>query len=289
MKFGISFLYFQKDFQCDFKKAIKRASSLGFDILEIDTTQLLPLTEKEAMSIVDYAEANGIELFHSFCLGNDTDISSDDDQIRDNGYNFILKILDLVHAAGGTSVGGINYVGHNCFDGELNPEHRRSNSAAVLREIMPVCEKYNIKYNFEVTNAYENFIINTAKQAKSFCNHINSDAAGILLDLNHMLTEEDSLSGAIFDADEKLNHFHIAQNNRKVPKEEGFIPWDSISDALKSIKYTGAITLEPIVLAYGEVGRGARLWRNKCDSVNDDALDRDISNSLKFVKKQFGK
>lgn len=287
MRYGISFLYFQKDLKCDFKKAVKRVADLGFDILEIDSSQLLSMSESEVTEIVALADNSGIEIFHSFNLSSDTDISSDNEIIRENGYQYIKKILNVVHAAGGTSVGGINYIGHNCFSGDLNPERRRLNSASVLRRIMPLCERYGIKYNFEVTNGYENFVINTASQAKTFCEQIGSDAAGILLDLNHMITEEDSLSGAIYDAGSLLNHFHIAQNNRKVPKESDFIPWDAIANTLRDIDYSGAITLEPLVLAYGELGKGAKLWRNKCSSADDESLDYDIRNSLEFVKRIF--
>src|SRR5699024_11548338 len=89
-----------------------------------------------------------------------------------------------------------------------------------LEEVVKVAENYNVLLALEIVNRFEQFIINTTEEGIDFINNIDSPNLKLLLDIFHMNIEEDNISLALKQADNKLGHLHISENNRKVPKKE---------------------------------------------------------------------
>jgi len=51
-----------------------------------------------------------------------------------------------------------------------------------------------------------------------------------MLDTFHMNIEEDDFADAIKTAGDHLGHFHVGENNRKLPREGGNMPWPEIGE-----------------------------------------------------------
>ncbi len=288
MRYGVTFAYFQRNSHCDLSRMIPIVAGLGFDLLEIDSSQLLGMDGGQLAALQRLAADHQLELIHSFNLGVQTDISSKDASIRENGISYVCRILGQVAKVGGNCIGGINYVGWNCFEEQIDPQKRWDNSVASMFKIANVAADYGIRYNLEVTNSYEQPLLNTAEQARRYCREVGVSGLGILLDVNHMIIEEDSFSQAILTAGPLLSHFHVAENNRKVPVGRGFLPWQEMKAALDKIGYNNTITLEPLVLSGGEIGRNARIWRDKCLDDRPEGLAAELKEGLVFIKGVFG-
>jgi D-psicose/D-tagatose/L-ribulose 3-epimerase len=286
-KIGIYFAYWTKEWYADFPYYIKKVAGLGFDILEISTANILELSKSELDKIKSTAEAENVEL--TYCIGLDKkyELASEDASIRKNGIKYLNGTLDAIHYMGGHSFCGLNYTAWPTLltEGITDKSAYLERSAAGVREVIKKAEDYDILFNMEVVNRYENFLVNTASEAIAFVDMIGSPYAKILLDTYHMNIEEDNIGEAIISAGDKLGHFHIGECNRKVPGK-GHMPWDEIAAALKQINYTGRIVMEPFVQMGGRVAGDIKVWRNLVENTDEATLDRDAKGALEFIREK---
>jgi len=274
-KMGIYFGYWTKDWIVDFSKYAKKASDLGFDIIEYDLGAIMDSPKEYQEKLKKTIENLDIDI--TFCIGlsEDHDISSGDSRVRSKGIEFLKNAVRETHRLGGNQLSGIIYgawgAGLNPGEKDKSPYLKRS--ANSFKEVVKVAEELGVTCNVEVANRFEQFMLNTAEEAKEFIKMVDSDRLKIHLDTFHMNIEEDSFSEAIKLAGDDLGHFHIGENNRKLPGR-GHLPWEEIMGALKEIKYEGAIVMEPFLLPGGDIAQDVKVWR-----------DLDIKNKDKEAKK----
>ena len=139
----------------------------------------------------------------------------------------------------------------------------------------------------EVLNRHEGYLINTCKEAVAYCKAVDRKNVKIHLDTYHMLLEEDSLPDAIRQAGARLGHFHVGENNRKLPGQGHIINWNELGAALREIHYHGNVVMEPFVIHGGQVGQDIRIWRDLLDDVSEERLDRDAAESVRFLRGAF--
>jgi D-psicose/D-tagatose/L-ribulose 3-epimerase len=66
---------------------------------------------------------------------------------------------------------------------------------------------------------------------------------------------------------------------------KGHLPWNEIGKGLRDIRYDKAVVMEPFVLEGGQVGNDIKVWRDLSGNATAAKMDREIENSLKFLKK----
>ena len=115
---------------------------------------------------------------------------------------------------------------------------------------------------------------------------VGLDSVMIMLDTFHMNIEEDNMANAIRLAGNKLGHFHVGENNRRVPGK-GSLPWADIGTALREINYTGAVVMEPFVTQGGTIGSDIRIWRDLSHGADISRLDKDAAGSVAFLRHVF--
>lgn len=93
---------------------------------------------------------------------------------------------------------------------------------------------------------------------------------------------------AILTAGDKLGHFHVGENNRRVPGK-GNIPWAEIGKALDRVHYDGSVVMEPFILPGGGIGSDIKIWREMIPDANQERLDADARNSVNFLRHVFGR
>ena len=134
---------------------------------------------------------------------------------------------------------------------------------------------------------YEIDSIHTTDQAIDLCERAGKPAnLGLLLDLFHMNIEEDSMIEAILLAGDKLGHFHVGENNRRVPGKGGF-PWYEIGLALRAIGYQKNVVMEPFVMSGGGVGSDIKVWRDLSNGATTEQLDEDARRSVEYLRYVF--
>jgi D-psicose/D-tagatose/L-ribulose 3-epimerase len=286
-KVGIYFAYWTREWEADYSYYIDKAAKLGFDILEICTACLVDMPASQLRQISQRAQDKGISL--TYCVGfpADKDMSSPDSAIRSDGIAYAKKTLKAIHTMGGKVFGGINYASwpSGLSEGITDKRPYLDRSINSMKEVIRTAEDYGIDYCFEVVNRFEQYLMNTAREAMDYVKEIGSPNAKILLDTFHMNIEEDSFQDAIITAGKRLGHFHIGETNRK-PPGMGRMPWDEIASALRQIDYQGCVVMEPFLKMGGSVGRDIKIWRDLSDDGDEAMLDDAAMLALTFIREK---
>jgi D-psicose/D-tagatose/L-ribulose 3-epimerase len=189
----------------------------------------------------------------------------------------------MLHDMGGKQLSGIIY---GMWPGTLDEKYSSKegaweNSVRSMQEVTPLLEEYDVYFNVEVVNRFEQFLMNTCEEGLQYIEMVGSPNVKMLLDTFHMNIEEDTIASAIVKAGDKLGHLHIGENNRK-PPGYGHIPWDELGTALQQINYQGAVVMEPFLMPGGEVGRDIRVFRDVMSSTYD--LDEEARKAAEFIR-----
>lgn len=280
-KLGVFTNFWEKNWDFDHIKYVKKAKAIGFDILEFQAQPLLEMSEERMKDIKAAADAEGIELTYSLGLDPLYDVSSEDEEIRKSGIEYLKKIVQCVGFMDGKIISGVSYAGWgspNYIVDDKRPIVQRSIDS--MRQIVKTAEDYGVVYCVEAVNRFEGCVINTAQEALDYVAQVDSKNIGVLLDTYHMNIEENSIGDAIRLVGDKLTSFHTGDNNRRAPGR-GHIDFEEVFQALADINYKGRIVSEPFVQIGGEVGRDIKVWRN-LDTPTEEFLDAEAAYLLKY-------
>ena len=262
-KIGLYSSYWTKDWEVIYSSFVKMVSNLGYDIFEINPARILTAGKNEKDQLKQVAEENNIILTYCTALSKENDISSENAEVRAEGVKFLKENLKLISEMGGSSLAGVIYGAWNqMLDGPITEKTAYLNrSIESMREVIKLAEDLNVTCNVEVLNRYEQFMLNTCEEAVEYVRSVDSPMMKIHLDTYHMNIEEDRFDEAIVTAGKLLGHFHVCENNRRLPGK-GHIPWIEIFQALRKINYTGNIVVEPFIQHEGTVAQSVKLWRD---------------------------
>ncbi|WP_342471557.1 sugar phosphate isomerase/epimerase [Metasolibacillus sp. FSL H7-0170] len=288
MKYGVYYAYWEKEWDTSFEKYIEKAKNLGFDILEIAALGLVSLSDEQLKNLKYLAEKQQISLTAGIGIPKQYDISSPNKETRETGLQFMKGLIDKLEIAGIDRIGGTVYsywpVDYSQpFDKNVVRQH----SIASVIELADYAKEKGVTLLIETLNRFEQFLINDVEEALSFVKEVNRENVQIMLDTFHMNIEEDSIPDAIRKAGKYLGHLHIGEGNRKVPGQ-GSLNWREIGEALAYIQYDRYVVMEPFVKMGGQVGQDIKVWRDLSNNATEEQLDKEIKESLQFVKSMFG-
>lgn len=289
-KLGIFMNFWEKNWDADHAKYIKKAANIGFDILEFQAQPLLEMSDEKIRSLKALADSVGIELTYSLGLDPHYDVSSLDESVRLGGVKYLQNIIQKMRIGGGKLLSGVSYAGWgtpNAIFDDKRPYLEQSLKS--MREIIKTAEECGVTYCVEAVNRFETCIINTAKEAVAYVEAVDSPNIGVLLDTYHMNIEEKSLGDAIrYVGKERLKNFHTGENNRTAPGR-GHIDWDEVFSALSDIGYEGRIISEPFVMMGGEVGRDIHVFRDLVENPCEAVIDGEAAFLLNFERNMIAK
>lgn len=283
-KLGIFMNFWEKNWDADHAKYIKKAAEIGYDILEFQAQPLLEMSDEKLTSLKALADEVGIELTYSLGLDPNYDVSSPDEAVRLGGVDYLQRIIRQIQKMDGTLLSGVSYAGWGTPNYVLNDKRPLlENSLKSMREIIKTAEDCGVTYCVEAVNRFEGCLINTAREALDYAAEIDSPNIGVLLDTYHMNIEENSIGDAIRLVGDKLTSFHTGENNRTAPGK-GHLDWDEIFGALSDIGYKNRIVCEPFVMQGGEVGRDIHVFRDLIENPSEERIDEEARYILDFEK-----
>ena len=291
MKFGICYCYWNKNWEGeDYPVFIERARRCGFDGLEIPFGRTLTMGPKEGDEIRVASKANDVEIYLTGGFGRDMDVSEPNEDIRKAAVKKSIELCKAMERLDAHNFSGINYGAWCNFDAPQNKKQLFEQSAKSLREIGKVAQDLDISWNMEVVNRFESCMLNIAAEARRLADMVDMPSVNILLDSFHGMIEEDDLCDAIRIAGNKLGHYHMGTNNRRIPAP-CIIPWQDICHTLDEIGYDRCISFEPLVHTGGTVAlEGGNVWRPMLpDGLDDAKLDEMLTESLNYIKGMFRK
>jgi D-psicose/D-tagatose/L-ribulose 3-epimerase len=283
-KLGIFMNFWEKNWDADHAKYIKKAAAIGFDVLEFQAQPLLEMSDDKLRDLKKMADEVGIELTYSLGLDPAYDVSSPDEKIRLGGVDYLKRIVEQIGKMDGTLLSGVSYAGWGSPSYVMNDKTPLlENSLKSMREIIKAAENNNVTYCVEAVNRFEGCLINTAQEALDYVAQVDSKNIGVLLDTYHMNIEENKIGDAIRLVGDKLTSFHTGENNRTAPGR-GHLDWDEIFGALKDINYKNRIVCEPFVMQGGEVGRDIKVFRDLIADPTEAKIDAEAKHILDFER-----
>lgn len=287
MKYGIYFAYWEKEWNADQKSYISKVKKLGFDILEISCAMLKNISREELVEMRDMARAEGVTLTAGYGPGPSENLASSDEAVVKNAvafYTDILKKLEIldIHTLGG----GIYSYWPVDYTKPIDKEGDWKRSVKNVRTVGKIAQACGVDYCLEVLNRFEGYLLNTCAECRQFVEEVDVPAVKIMLDTFHMNIEEDSMTEAILLAGDRLGHFHVGENNRRLPGK-GNLPWYQIGSELRAIGYDKNVVMEPFVKSGGKVGSDIKVWRDLSMGAAMEQLDRDAAASVAFLRNVF--
>lgn len=288
MKYGIYYAYWERQWGADYLKYVEKVKRLGFDILEISCAGLKDVPEEEIRKLKACADEYQIELTGGYGPKPSEDIASPDPEVAANALRFWQDTFPVLKQLGIRLVGGGLYSYWPAdYSGTVDKAGDLERSITNMRKLAALAAEYDITLGMEVLNRHEGYLINSAKECVDYVNAVGADNVKIMLDTYHMNMEEDDFAEAILTAGKKLGHFHVGENNRKLPGQGHMIPWEKIGQALKTVGYEGTVVMEPFVIHGGEVGRDIRIWRDLKADCSEEVLDREAAESVRYLRDVF--
>lgn len=288
-KLGIFMNFWEKNWDADHVKYIKKASEIGFDVLEFQAHPLLEMSDEKIRSLKKAADEVGIELTYGLGLDARYDIASDDETVRRGGVEYLKRIVERIAVAEGKILSGVCYAGWGVPDKMIDDKRKNVEySVNCMKQIIKTAEDCGVSYCVEAVNRFEGYIINTAKEALEYIKAVDSPNIGVLLDTYHMNIEESNIGDAIRLVGDDLIAFHTGENNRTAPGR-GHLNWDEIFSALSDINYSGRIVCEPFVMMGGQVGKDIYVFRDLLEDPTEERLDAEAKHILEFQKKMIQK
>lgn len=225
----------------DLEEGMKKASSLGFDAIElftpasdtIEIDQLKQLLQKYNLELAAVGTGAG-KVIHGLTL------TDPDPEIRKKAISFISDMISFGAAFGAPAIIG-------SMQGNILPGNDRELTLSWLAVALEILgEKAHELGTFliyEPLNRYETNLINTMKAGSEFLEKLETNHVKLLADLFHMNIEEADIPESILSAASNIGHIHFADNNRK-PIGMGHTIMEPIAEAIKKINYEGFISAE---------------------------------------------
>ncbi len=280
MKFGLSSLVWQSPFQNPMEQ-FQKAKKYGCDLYEIAIEDFSTIDVEE---INKAKAATGIET-PTICgaFGDTRDVSSDFEDYRKNGVQYIKDMVDIAAKIDCKVIVGPMYSACGKARPQTEEQKKQQWDWAVenLKEAAAYAQEKGIKLAVEPLNRFETDFINTVDQALDLIGRIGYDNVGLLLDTFHMNIEEPDIPAAIRKAKGKIFHLHTCANNRGIPGEDNF-DWDAIVEAIRDAGYDGDCIIESFTPECKEIAKSASVWRAFCESP--EAIPE---KGIPFLKKVF--
>ena len=276
MILGVHSATFVKNWSEDITPYIKLCSDAGYSSVEVS---LLGQNEKSAIEIGKLSKDLDINITCTTGLSKDEDITSNNQNIRKRGKDKLIEAINLTSLMGSKILSGVIHCAWGISDDYgKNKSLKYKNSSNTLKGLTNILEDEEIKLGIEPLNRYETDFINTVNEGLELCSMINHSHVGLLLDVYHMNIEEKDMCASILKANDKIFHFHVAENDRGIPGS-GELDFNRIFETLNTINYCGNITLEMFIQSNQETSKDLFTWRN----IEDNPFDA-IQKSYKYLK-----
>lgn len=259
---------------------IDKVKNLGMDFIEIP---LMCLETFDAAAVKQRLMSVGLEAVTSTVLLGDTDITSDDADIRAKGVEYLKACVHATADIGAKSFSGVIYSQHVKPAAARPTEQNWKYSADCLREVARFAAELGVVIGLEPVNRYETYLVNTCEQAVKLKEMIGEDNVKIHLDTYHMNIEEKSFYEATKLAGKDLIHYHLCENDRGIPGS-GLVDWDEIFKALSEINYKGFAALESFV----DCTENMNTWVWRQLAPNGETLLREGVSFIRKMQKKYG-
>jgi D-psicose/D-tagatose/L-ribulose 3-epimerase len=228
---------------CTSFKNLAAAKSVGFDYVELGTSEIAALSDADFERVARDVAGAGLPTPASNTFLPAALKVTGPDVDRDRQLEYVTKALDRVRRLGVRTVvfgsGGARRVP----DGFPRDEAFRQ-LVDFGRRIAPLARSRGITIAVEPLRREETNIINSAAEGLRLVEAINDPGFQLMIDFYHLATEHED-PGIIIRAREHLRHLHMANPNGRVfPASPDEFAYEPFFAALRAIGYDQRISVE---------------------------------------------
>jgi len=196
---------------------------------------------------------------------------------------YVQALVDLAEILGTDIVMGPLYSATGRA-GAVPPVLRRRQWRTVRGHLRDICRYAGARGKvicMEPLNRFETDFLNTVEQGLQMIREVDSPALKLTLDTFHMNIEEKNPVAAIRRAGRHLGHFHASASDRGTPGND-HVDWRAVAQALRAVRYRGAVVIESFTPDVRVIARAAAIWR-KIEPCRADIAAK----GLAFLRKNF--
>ena len=280
-KFGVHLFLWTEKFDESAIPLIRKAKNMGFDGVEIPLGHLeLINIEKTRRELKD----QNMEFLGSVALSLDHDLTSDDEDTRRRGIEWMKRCVEVTSELGGDTLCGVIYTAWSKITGKSRTETEWRRSVEALKEISRFAKEYDVTLGIEPINRFETYFLNTASDAVKLAKDVGEPNVKVHLDTFHMNIEEKNFYDPIKHAGDLLWHMHCCENDRGIPGT-GHVNWDEVFQALSEIDYDRWLVIESFTPEMKEIAASTAIWRKVAPCA--DAIAAEGLEFLKVKAKEF--
>ena len=280
MKFGINTFLFTSPFTNASTRLFPKFKAWGFDGVEIAIENPADIDPAFVKAQLD---KHGLVCTSvCACFPPSRDLRGNKTQQRATVVH-MKQLVDIAEILGTKIIMGPLYSATGRADAVPAAEYKRQWQTVCghLKTICAYAEANEKIICLEPLNRFETDFLNTVEQGLQMIRAVKSPALKLLLDTFHMNIEEKNPADAIRRAGKHVGHIHASASDRGTPGND-HVDWRGVAQALRDIKYEGAVVIESFTQDVKVIARAAAIWR-KIEPRRDDIA----SKGLVFLKKTF--
>lgn len=233
----------QPFFPHNIKEKFLYIKEVGLDGFEVDGKLLINHLDEVKEAIAE----TGIPVTTA-CGGYTGWIGDFIEERRLNGLAEIKQILESLQEVGGKGI--VVPAAWGMFTYRLppmtSPRSQAGDRKAITESLVyldMIAEETGTTIFLEPLNRYQDHMINTLADARSYIEENGFKNVKIIADFYHMNIEEDDISEALHQNRDLVGHIHLADNHRYQPGS-GSLDFKKHFNALKEDGYEGFLTIE---------------------------------------------
>lgn len=244
--------------------AIREHGIEAFEIAMFDPADLNVPQLRQAFA------SSGLECTVCAILPPDINPISPDAADRNRARAHLVQCIETAAEIGAHRIGGPLYAPIGYLPGWRRTQDEWRRAIEHFQSLGNLLSWHEMTLAIEPVNRSESFFLNTAADARAFCDEIGNPRIGVLIDTFHANIEEKDLAAAMHIAGPLLFHIHISENDRGLPGSE-HVPFPAIVTALRQIRYQRYLMIEGFGYSPDEPNSLGALWGDLNVSPEDIA------------------
>ncbi|HXR37997.1 MAG TPA: sugar phosphate isomerase/epimerase family protein [Terracidiphilus sp.] len=245
--------------------AIREHGIEGFEIAMFDPADL------DASQLRHAFEANDLECTVCAILPAGINPIAPDATDRKKALAHLVRCVETAAEMGAHRMGGPLYAPIGYLLGRRRTPDEWRWAVECFQALGEVLDRNKMELGIEPVNRSETFFLNTAHEAKAFCEEVAHARVGVLIDTFHANIEEKNIADAVRCAEQRLKHLHVSENDRGLVGS-GHVDFPGIVAALKEIGYDGYLMIEGFGYSAAEQSSLGALWGDFNVSPEDIAF-----------------
>jgi D-psicose/D-tagatose/L-ribulose 3-epimerase len=272
MKYYMNLLLWGTEVDESLFPVLEQIKAIGFDGVEVP---IFNTNTEHWYTFRRKLDQLGLErVCDTFC-GAETNLISDNPEIREAGLNFLKQCVDCALVLGSDKLMGPFHAALGYFTGKPATAEQWIWAVEAIQDLAEYAEPRGITICIEYLNRFELLLTSCTEEVIRFVDDVNRPNCKIMFDTFHANIEEKNIGDAIRKAGNKIDFIQLSENDRSTPGA-GNVDWPGVFQAIKDIDYQGVVSIE----AFGPKLPAANIWRKMYES--EEQLMRD---GLAFIKK----